>query len=550
VRSLAPGREHDFELPPDRGPLAVQLREADGQPAVDVELTFFPVNGLDRSVVAVSGGLEIASTGTIAARTDAAGRAQFRQPIDTQLQFLGYRAGSLVLRQVVMLDAETRELDLALPHPATLRGQLRTPSGAAAVGIEVVARQRDLELYRTTTTDARGRFEFGGLLPGEFGLQAALVDSGSAVYSQGELAEGEDRELLLQAEPGMAIAGTVRDEGEPLVGARVTLYHEGRHGLGADEVRTSAEDGSFLFWVDPKTEYWLELARPGAGQPCGYLRHVRGGEVVELAPAAEFERTAALTLCFRAERPELLPTAVKLRSMHPRFSFDAEVGPDGRARVELPLAEFELAVWVPGVGYWRRADPILPDGGEIDVLLPRPSRIELRLDLPPGTSAPVHAGVRIGGLNPFGFEARGAVATEITLLADAERRFFSGELFPIKAAYFAKVEGFTTSLGRLELMPGDLTELVLRPLAARRVRLALELPRPLDLGEGLELVARTPSGPVSIPLNEATRTRERLELVVELPREATELACATTGGLAGALAVGAELPAKLRLVLE
>lgn len=550
VRSLAPGRAHDFELPADLGPLDVRVREPDGRPAADLELTFFPVGNSDESVVAASGGLEIASLGSVSARTDASGRAQLRQPPEAQLLFLGYRAGALVLRQVVVLAPEARELELTLPQPATVTGLLRTPSGAAAVGVAVVARQRDLELQRTTVTDARGRFEFAGLLPGEFGLQAALAESSSAVAVQGELAEGEVRELLLQAEARMSIRGTASDEGGPLAGARVALYREGRHGLAADEVCVTAGDGSFLFVVDPEVECWLELARAGAAQPCGWARHVRGGDVVELAPAPELERTAGLTLRFRAERPELLPSAVKLRAIHPRLSFDAEVGPDGCARVELPLTMFELAAWVPGVGFWRRSEPILPDGGELEVLMPRPSRIELRLELPPGTTAPVHVGVRLGGLNPFGFEALGAIATELTLTADAERRLFSGELFPTRAGYIAEVGGFTTLMGALELVPGGLSELVLRPLAARRVHLVLELPRALAPGEGVELEARTPAGPVAIPLADTSRTFGQIELVIELPRSAEELTCTTTGALTGALALGPDSPAKLRLVLR
>lgn len=550
VRSLAAGRAHDFELPADLGPLEVRVTDHDGRPASDVELSFFSVGSTDKSFLASSGGLEIAPLGSVEARTDEFGLARFRHPLEEQQWFLGRRAGVLILREVVELDPGVGRLELRLPSPARLTGQLRGPDGAAAIGAEVVVRQRDLELYLRSLTDARGRFEFDGLLPGEFTLQAALPDAGSAAQLRGELAEGEVRDLLVDADPRMAIVGKATDAAEPLDGARVALYRAGRHALAADEVRTTGSDGTFLFWVDPELEYWVELTRADSSRACGMRHHVRGGDVVEMTPDDGLERTSALVLRFRAERPELLPTEVKLRSIHPRLSISAAVGADGEARVELPHATFELAAWVPGVGFWRRAEPIQADVGVLDVLVPRPARVELGLDLPRGTSAPARVAVSIGGMNPFGFETLGSIMTEIQLTADAERRFFSGELFPVKASWCVEVAGFATMTEALALRPGELTELFVRPLPANRVSLSIETPREVPWGEAIELVARTRSGELRIPLAETERTHARINLVVELPLDTEELSCTTTRGLSGSVPVGAEPPRRLSLPLR
>jgi hypothetical protein len=242
---------------------------------------------------------------------------------------------------------------------------------------------------------------------------------------------------------------------------------------------------------------------------------------------------AELALTFRAARPAHLPTRIKLRSAHPRITVEAEVSPEGLASLTLPQGEYELAAWVPGVGYWRASERFVPGNGPREVLVPAPGRVEVVLDLPPGPTARVF--LRVGGFNPFGFESLGAVSTDVLLSGDAGGRYFSGELFPGRVGYFARVEGHTEGAGRVLVPAGDRVEVRLAPRPARTETVVLELARELAAGEALTLEARTPAGLIELPTGaDAERTGTQLEFVLQVPLDAEELLARTSGGLSGA----------------
>jgi len=534
VASLAHAARHDFFLPADLGALEIRLREPDGRPAVGLEVVVDEeVGRAEQAVVTASGGLELVSRANLRALSDIEGCVRFRHPPRRLLEVRVRRAGELVHHEVHEVEPESGVLELRLGAPPRLVGRLLGPDGAALVDAPFLVRQRNDQVLRTVRTDARGAFEIDGLVPGEVTLQAMLAASASALEHVAELRAGEVLELVLQASAAQAIVGVARADAQPLAGAEVALFREGRHGLDAEHVVRCAADGSFVLSARAGIEYWLELRRPGASLPVGFARHVRAGERCELVVEPALEQRAELVLDFRAARAELVPTRIKLRSAQPRITLEAEVGPDGRATLSLPRSEYELAAWVPGVGYWRSSERFAPGGAAREVLVPTPGRVEVVLDVPPGPAARVV--LRVGGLNPFGFDSLGAVSTDVQLAGDASARFFTGELFPGRVGYSVRVDGHTEQSGRFFVPMGDRIELRCAPRPARALMLTLELPRELAAGESLVLEARTPQGLVELPSDaDGWRSPRQLELVLQVPLEASELLARTSGGLSGA----------------
>lgn len=553
LASLAAEARHDFFLPEDRGVLEVRLIEPDGRPAAGLEVVVDDeVGRAEQSVVSASGGLELVPHATLRATSDADGRARLPHPTRSLLEFRVRRAGTLVHHAVHEVAAEADRFELRLGPSPRLVGRLLGPDGAALADTTFQVRQRNDQVFRNVRTDARGAFELDGLVAGEVTVQAMLPGSRCAVEVTTELVAGEVRELVLQASAAQAISGVAREAAGPLGGAEVALFREGRHALEAEHVVRCGEDGSFVLSAVEGVDYWLELRRPGVALPVGVERHVRAGEQRALTVDPALEERAELVLDFRAAQAAHVPARIKLRMAQPRITLEAEVDADGRATLALPRGEYELAAWVPGVGYWRASERFVPGRGPYEVLVPAPGRVEVVLDVPPGPAARVF--LRVGGLNPFGFDSLGAVSTDVLLAGDASGRYFSGELFPGRVGYFARVEGHTECSGRVAVPAGDRVELRLAPRPARPLTLTLELPRELAAGEALTLEARTPSGLVELPTGaDAERSGTRLEFVLQVPLDASELLARTSGGLSAAKVLSpgeSEAGQRPRLVLR
>ena len=75
------------------------------------------------------------------------------------------------------------------------------------------------------------------------------------------------------------------------------------------------------------------------------------------------------------------------------------------------------------------------------VVLPRPGEVELVLDLPPGARAAFDAELIVGGLNPFGFEARGAFSHLRRFESDGSGRRYTALAFPGRCNYFVRAPG-------------------------------------------------------------------------------------------------------------
>jgi hypothetical protein len=143
----------------------------------------------------------------------------------------------------------------AAAKPASVRGQVLTPSGTGLVGAAVTLRSGDAT--RTATSDAQGEFTFAELAPGQYAL--GVVAPGFIDDQQSfELHDGDAPELrvtLKRALPQGQIRGTVRRfNGTPVV-ASIAIAE-----LGVTQ--QTHDDGTFEINVPPG-EYSLAVKARG-----------------------------------------------------------------------------------------------------------------------------------------------------------------------------------------------------------------------------------------------------------------------------------------------
>ena len=127
------------------------------------------------------------------------------------------------------LSEERSGIDVAiqLVPTATISGTLRTPPGVAPALLRVTllpaGPQSDLLTgglaLRTTTSNSAGTYSFGGVAPGAYTIKASTVGgrpgaSDTPLWAAAEVrVNGQNMEMPLTLEPGVAVAGRVIFEG-------------------------------------------------------------------------------------------------------------------------------------------------------------------------------------------------------------------------------------------------------------------------------------------------------------------------------------------------
>jgi len=151
-------------------------------------------------------------------------------------------------------------IDFVLQQGLSLRGVVTGRPPDALAGIRITASQERL-LGGMTTLDLAGRFQLDELGPGTWTVRAEEPD-GRTVERSVTLGTGQGEAFVeLNFDPGFALTGEVRSQGQPLVGSEVALVESTRR---YGPARTARIDQAGRFRIDGLAagSYKLMVAEP------------------------------------------------------------------------------------------------------------------------------------------------------------------------------------------------------------------------------------------------------------------------------------------------
>jgi hypothetical protein len=210
------------------------VRNAEGGAAVGAQV------GLCRAEGDMPPALQSGTLDGETATTDAAG--EFRLPCAPGTYFVGVAplaqryAGRTVVGPCVRVEVPAggaASVELQAVAPLSIAGRAISPDGTAAAGVELDAAVGE-HYMAGVTTDAAGRFEFRGLLAGEYALTAGPYAANLGLLRP-VIASAGDRDVVLQLVPAR---GTLRGRlvdaaGLPTSGWVFALQRDGDEGIGA-----------------------------------------------------------------------------------------------------------------------------------------------------------------------------------------------------------------------------------------------------------------------------------------------------------------------------
>jgi protocatechuate 3,4-dioxygenase beta subunit len=285
---------------------------------------------------------------------------------------------------VTITDRDVAAVELRLPAPVMVQGQVTDGAGAPAPQVRVIAimgqgaaRSRDLSRSSIQLTDGTGRFAFRGLEAGALSLRGEGKAGGIATWGPETVKPGEARQVALRLTDGATLVGKVSyPDGAPAAGARVSVRSpEDRRGRVSSAV------------VGPDGRYALRSLIPGTALAVAHRSKAptfEGSSPVSLA--ADRETTLDLTLPGPASirglalLPDRRPAAGALvvastapakPSLSQSASATADI--DGSFLIEELDAGSTYKLWADMPGYAAQAPAV---AGTKDVLLvleaPRP----------------------------------------------------------------------------------------------------------------------------------------------------------------------------------
>jgi hypothetical protein len=172
----------------------------------------------------------------------------------------------------------------------SIKGKVKTESGASAEGVRVAARQGEREVA-TATTDRKGQFEIGRLAAGRYNLTFRKQGLSVAEVKDFEVVAGKSRSLggnlVLPVDEGslVFVKGSVfTEEGRSLQGVRVELARVQADGtVKKIDGRVSTESGSFSFRLPVETARYRVTAKMDGMAAASKDVEVEGAAVYRVA---------------------------------------------------------------------------------------------------------------------------------------------------------------------------------------------------------------------------------------------------------------------------
>ncbi len=233
------------------------------------------------------------------------------------------------------------EHDVDLEPEAVLRGRVVIgPDEVPAAGARVAISYPRVPGSPRAVAGADGRFELRGLPPGQVAMEIAHP---SGFLSAAGLAErGDPEPRIYRLQPTVTSRGQVLAMGEPLAGARLTLFG-GRRTLRTE----TGPDGSFVLGGVPVGAVRWDVSHPRLVQLCSGVRQVSAA-----APDLDIACGRGFRLTFTGVAGD---AALQLRDLDRGRLYRPSRRGGGRAVfVEVPDGAYELFVPVP-----LAEDPVL-----------------------------------------------------------------------------------------------------------------------------------------------------------------------------------------------
>lgn len=560
VCSVEEGRELDLVTARSAGELRGRVLDARGRPVSGAEvclrtpLVTSRVGALLATTLRdeLAGRASFGTQGTVQgaleptrALTDAAGRFVTQRPPEEKFVVVVSAPGLPPGLQLVEARSEValEELEIRLALPASLEGRVVDEDGRPCAGALLELSFPEPVPRRETRTDSTGRYLFDGLGSGPFALR--LVEradgGGASCHVQGEIAEGQSLPLDVQLSAECSIAGTLEGaDGRPLEGWTVALWEIADRDFPAKDSRQArtASGGRFAFLGCSDKEYDLEFFDPTAPAE----RH-RASTRASRAPLVLVARPDEL-LAFQgrivrrenAPRPSLLSVAAVRGSMTAKQALVPIDAASGEFHgPSLPRGRYHVDAFFPGSATaWRKTLEL--DGRELALDVPERGSLRLELELPAGASfADAQAFVRV----------RAPLATywiHAPLAPDPGKEAFVAELMPGTYWCIVLLEGHAAECVKAKIEEGRETLLSVAPRGGTAVTIQVVAPRALEAGEVLRLEVEETERTVPVPFfREALGGRDTWWAGVELTADARRIVASTAAGLAGELALGADL---------
>lgn len=561
VCSVERGRELDLVTARPAGELHGRVLDAQGRPVSEAEvwlrtpLVTSRVGSLLATTLRdeLSGRASFGAQGTVQGAleptrclTDASGRFVAAKPPEEKFVVLVSAPG--LPPGIVLLEAGADDdLVIRLALPGSLAGRAVDPDGRPCAGAVLELSFPEPRPRQEARTDAAGRFRFDGLGEGPFLLRLLERTDGSAsCHVEGRIAAGEHLPLDVELSADDSIEGTVATDGEPLEGWNVVLWEITDSDFPVRDSRqtttcartSTASGGRFAFYGCSDKEYDLEFFDPAAPAERHRVttRAGRAPLVLEPRPSELVSFHGRIVRRENALRPSLLSVAAVRGSMTARQALvpiDAETGEFHGP--SLPRGRYHVDAFFPGSATaWRKTIEL----GERELVLEVPGRGSLRLEveLPEGTTfADATAFVRV----------RAALATywiHAPLFPAPGQDVFVAELMPGTYWCIVLLEGYAAECVKAKIEEGRETLLSVAPKKGTAVTIQLVAPRALQEGEVLRLEVEEAKRTVPVPFfREAPGEGGTWWAGVELSADARRIVASTTAGLAGQIALTADL---------